>query len=100
MQNKRNISEGQERGEISFKWKENRIQLDSQVACPSFQERHKQKDRDQRIRVDHGEGMSQPVGSLQATVKIWITNPNDKRSRTPYNLLKLSFIPREGYILH
>ena len=45
MQNKRDISEGQERGDITLKWKENRIQLDSQVACPSFQEHHKQEDR-------------------------------------------------------
>lgn len=39
------LSEGQERGEISLKWKENRIQLDSQVARPSFQEHHKQEGR-------------------------------------------------------
>lgn len=84
------LSEGQERGEISLKWKENRIQLDSQVARPSFQEHHKQEGRAWRITADHGEGMSQPAGSIQGTVKTWVTRPNDERSRTPYNLPRFS----------
>ena len=44
--------------------------------------------------------MTQPAGSIQGTVKTWITRPNDEQSRAPYNLLRVSFVPGEDEILH